>query len=145
MLFFVPDDLDLDLDILTRPSEGPNTSSLWIWRKSIQQFPRYFIRKQESHSTKNRTLRSSLHAVNTRLKASFPVQAGTRKVNHFGFYYSRRWWGGSGISWTICKSFAPRSGQITVQVPHHSVFTGWMPFLPLNQQYKSTEVVVVAV
>jgi len=23
--------------------------------------------------------------------------------------------------------------------PHHSVFTGWMPFLPLNQQRQSTE------
>ena len=28
---------------------------------------------------------------------------------------------GSGISWTICKS-APRSGQITMPAPHHSVF-----------------------
>jgi len=24
-------------------------------------------------------------------------------------------------------------------VPHHSVFTGWMPFLPANQQRQSTE------
>jgi len=23
--------------------------------------------------------------------------------------------------------------------PHHSVFTGWMPFLPPNQQRQSTE------
>jgi len=28
---------------------------------------------------------------------------------------------GSGISWTICKS-APRSRQITMPAPHHSVF-----------------------
>ena len=28
---------------------------------------------------------------------------------------------GSGISWAICKS-APRSRQITMPVPHHSVF-----------------------
>ena len=47
--------------------------------------------------------------------------------------------GGSGISWTICKSFAPRSRQITMPVPHHSVFTGWMLFLPPNQQCQSTE------
>jgi len=33
--------LIFDLDIQTRLSEGPNTSSLWIWRKSIQWFPRY--------------------------------------------------------------------------------------------------------
>jgi len=41
--------------------------------------------------------------------------------------------GGSDISWTICKSFAPRSRQITTPVPRHSVFTGQMPFLPPNQ------------
>jgi len=45
---------------------------------------------------------------------------------------------GSGISWAIRKS-APCSRQITMPVPHHSVFTGWMPFLPPNQQRQSTE------
>jgi len=43
------------------------------------------------------------------------------------------------LIWTICKSFAPRSKQITILVPHHSVFTAWMPFLPPNQQSQSTE------
>jgi len=65
--------------------------------------------------------------------------SGTRNVNHSGFYCSKRWWGGSGISWTIYKSFAPRSRQITMPVPHHSVFTGRMPFLPPNQQHQGTE------
>jgi len=46
--------------------------------------------------------------------------------------------GGSGISWAICKS-APHSRQITTPAPHHSVFTGRMPFLPPNQQRQSTE------
>ena len=45
---------------------------------------------------------------------------------------------GSGISWTICKS-APHSRQKTLPAPHHSVFTGQMPFLPPNQQRQSTE------
>ena len=45
---------------------------------------------------------------------------------------------GSGISWAICKS-APRSRQITTPAPHHSFFTGRMPFLPPNQQRQSTE------
>ena len=45
---------------------------------------------------------------------------------------------GIGISWAICKS-APRSRQIAMPAPHHSVFTGRMPFLPLNQQRQSTE------
>jgi len=46
---------------------------------------------------------------------------------------------GSEISWAICKS-APRTRQITMPAaPHHSVFTGGMPFLPPNQQRQSTE------
>ena len=44
---------------------------------------------------------------------------------------------GRGISWAICKS-APRSRQITMPAPHHSVFTGRMPLLPPNQQHQST-------
>jgi len=35
---------------------------------------------------------------------------------------------------------APRSRQITTPAPHHSVFTGRMPFLPPNQQRQSTSV-----
>ena len=45
---------------------------------------------------------------------------------------------GSGISWAICK-YAPHSRQITTPAPHHSVFTGRMPFLPPNQQRQSSE------
>ena len=45
---------------------------------------------------------------------------------------------GSGISWAICKS-APCSRQITMPTPHHSVYTGRMPFLSPNQQRQSTE------
>jgi len=47
--------------------------------------------------------------------------------------------GVSGISCTIRKSFAPHSRQTTMPVPHHSVFTGQMHFLPPNQQHYSTE------
>jgi len=43
--------------------------------------------------------------------------------------------GCSGISWTICKQSAPRSRQITMPTPHHSIFTGRMP----NQQRHNTE------
>jgi len=38
----------------------------------------------------------------------------------------------------ICKS-APRSRQITMPAPHHSVFYRQMPFLLPNQQRQSTE------
>jgi len=44
----------------------------------------------------------------------------------------------SGSSWAICK-FAPHSRQITTPAPHHSVFTGRMPFLPPNQQRQSSQ------
>jgi len=49
--------------------------------------------------------------------------------------------GCSGISWTICKQFAPRSRQITK--PHQHVitqlFTGRMLFLSPRQRCQSTE------
>ena len=67
-------------------------------------------------------------------------EASTRRVNHYRFYWSKRWWGGSDISWIICKSFAPRSRQITTPVPHHSDFTGRMSFLLPNQQHQSTTI-----
>jgi len=45
----------------------------------------------------------------------------------------------SGISWAICKS-APRSRQTTTPASTTKVFfTGWMPFLPPNQQRQSNE------
>jgi len=52
---------------------------------------------------------------------------------------SVRWWGGNGINWTMYKSFASHSRQITMPVPYHSVFTGQMPFLSPNQQCGSAE------
>jgi len=45
---------------------------------------------------------------------------------------------GSGISWAICK-FAPRPRRMIMPAPHHSVFTGRMPFLLPNQQRQRTE------
>jgi len=44
---------------------------------------------------------------------------------------------GSGICWAICKS-APHPRQPR-QHPTTRFFTGWMPFLPRNQQRQSTE------
>ena len=45
---------------------------------------------------------------------------------------------GSGTSLAICKCVPP-SRQITMPAPHHSVFTGRMPFLAPNQQHQSIE------
>jgi len=81
---------------------------------------------------------TALHSFNG-LFSGQPGEAGTIKANHCGFYWSKRWWGCSSIIWTICKSFAPCCRQITVPIPHHSVFTVWMTFLLPNQQHQSTE------
>jgi len=61
------------------------------------------------------------------------------KQNHCGFWWSRRQWGGSDISWTTCNSFALHFRHITTPVPHHSSFMGQMFFLMPNQQCQSTE------
>jgi len=56
--------LTFDLDLQIRRSEGPNTSSVWVWRKYVQRFPRYYIHKQKIRDgVKNRTFRSSIHAI----------------------------------------------------------------------------------
>jgi len=67
-----------------------------------------------------------------------PGWAGTKKVKAIWIKLQQETVSGSSISWAICKS-APRSRQITMPVPHHCFFTGWMPFLLPNQQHQSTE------
>jgi len=96
----------------------------------------------------NRWCQSDLFVMNlkagnmhTRLTALFPGLtgwAGTRKVKPIWILLKQETVTGNGIRWDICKS-APSSRQITMPAPHHSVFTGRMPFLPPNQQRQSTE------
>ena len=60
----------------------------------------------------------------TRLTALFPGLpgwAGTREVKPIWILLKQDTVSGSGISWAICNS-APRSRQITMPVPHRSVF-----------------------
>ena len=60
----------------------------------------------------------------SRLMALFPGLpgwAGTRKAKPNWILLKQETVSGSGISWAICKS-APRSRQITMPAPHHSVF-----------------------
>jgi len=45
--------------------------------------------------------------------------ADTRRINHYGLYWSKDDGGGSIISWTMCKSFALRSTQMTRPTRHH--------------------------
>ena len=59
----------------------------------------------------------------TRLMALFlglPRSASTRKVKPIWILLKQETMSGSGISCAICKS-APRSRQITMPAPHHSV------------------------
>jgi len=74
----------------------------------------------------------------TALFPGLPGWVSTRKVTPIWIFVKQETASGSGISWAICKS-AHRSRQITTPAPHHSVFTGQMPFLPPNQQRQSTE------
>jgi len=73
MLFLFVVTLTFDFDFQTLPNEGTITSSVWIWRKSVQQFPRY-TNKKVTDSAKNRTLRSSLRAVMTSSSTLFFVR-----------------------------------------------------------------------
>jgi len=50
-----------------------------------------------------------------------PGWASTRKVKPIWILLKQETVSGSGISWAICKS-VPRSRQITMPAPHHSVF-----------------------
>jgi len=59
----------------------------------------------------------------TRLTALFPrlpKWAGTRKVKPIWILLKQKTVSGSGISWAVCKS-APRSRQITMPAPRHSL------------------------
>ena len=74
------------------------------------------------------------------LQPFYDPLSGTTQVSQyqkgkpFWILLKQRWWGGSGISWTICKLFAlcSRSLKIIMPAPHHSHFY-WPDALPDNQ------------
>ena len=78
------------------------------------------------------------HTRLTALCPGLPGWAGTRKERPIWILLKQETVSGSGICWATCKS-APRCRQITTPAPHHSAFTGRMPFLPPNQQRQSIE------
>ena len=61
------------------------------------------------------------HTCLTALCPGLPRWASTRKVKPVWILLKQETMSGSGISCAICKS-APRSRQITMPAPHHSVF-----------------------
>ena len=77
----------------------------------------------------------------TRLTALFPGLpgwAGTRKAKPNWILLKQETVSGSGFSWAmqVCTSFQTDNHTITSPL---RFFTGWMPFLPPNQQRQSTE------
>jgi len=81
---------------------------------------------------------TNTHTPITALCPRLPGSASTRKVKPIGILLKQVTVNGSGISWAVFKS-ALRSRQIATPAPHHSVFTGRMPFRSPNQQRQSTE------
>ena len=61
------------------------------------------------------------HTRLTALCPGVPGWAGTRKVKPIWILLKQETVSSSGISWAVCKC-APRSRQITMPAPHHSVF-----------------------
>ena len=83
-----------------------------------------FIIIQHSRKNHARFIHLSHTHTHTRLMALFPGLPGwtsTRKVKPIWILLKQETVSGSGISWATCKS-APRSRQITMPAPHHSVF-----------------------
>ena len=58
---------------------------------------------------------------------------------HSGFYWSKRWWSGSGIIWKICKTASRSRKKNNHANTSPDVITGWMLFLPPNEQCQSTD------
>ena len=108
------------------------------------RYLRYFLTKSVYGSTCEAPpppalgLRTHTHTRLTAVCPGLPGWAGARKVKPIWILLKQETVSGSGISWAICKS-ASRSRQITMPAPRHSVFTGWMLFLPPNQQRQNTE------
>ena len=66
------------------------------------------------------------------------TQTQTQTHTHTHTHTHRQTVSGSGISWAICVSTSLQTDNHTGTSPL-SFFTGWMPFLPPNQQRQSTE------
>ena len=109
-----------------------NTSSLNFFTGRML----FLMPNQQCQSTEGTHIHT--HTRLTALCPGLPGWAGTRKVKPIWILLKQETVSGSGISWAICKS-APCSRQIAMPAPHHSFFTGRMPFLPPNQQCQSTE------
>jgi len=93
-----------------------------IIKHNICDTTKYFSHSHTSYSIR------LLHYIH--LKAFFSSKTWViwhQKNKSFCILMKHEMMGGSGIRWTICKSSAPRSRQITTTVPYHSLFTARCP------------------
>ena len=79
------------------------------------------LRLIDKRPSRNSQKYTHTHTRLTALCPGLPRWADTRKVKPIWILLKQETVSGSGISWAICKS-APRSRQITMTAPHHSVF-----------------------
>ena len=79
------------------------------------------ITHTHTHTHTNMHTHTHTHTHLMALFPGLPGWAGTRKVKPIWILLKQETVSSSGISWAICKC-APRSRQITMPAPHHSVF-----------------------
>ena len=123
---------------LLQTDNHTNTSSLNFYNPdAVFLTPSQQCQSTEGKATANLAVYTHTHTYNGPLSGTTQVSRYQKgKTNQI--LLKQVTVSGSGISWAICKS-ATRSRQITMPAPHHSVFTGRMPFLPPNQQRQSTD------
>ena len=115
------------------PGRLKSEATLWPLHRWRCQSPSDILGDDEQQLSTHYKNNTHIHNRLTALCPGLPRWAGTRKVKQIWISLKQETVSGSGISWAICKS-AHRSRQITTPAPHHSVFTGRMPFLPPKQQ-----------
>ena len=98
----------------------------WVWLNhtaTILAFTYRHFGRYQCHACYDqyKNTRSNTHTRLTALFPGLPRWAGTRKAKPNWILLKQETVSGSGISWVVCKS-APRSRQITMPAPHHSVF-----------------------
>ena len=133
-------ELDVDRDLPTRRQDLQNILPLLFFTGRMP----FLLSNQQRQSTRTHThTRAHTHThTHTHTHPFYgpfpglPGWAATRKVKPIWILLKQETVSGSGISWAVCKS-APRSRQITMPAPHHSVFTGRMPYLPPTDSVKA--------
>jgi len=98
--------LTFDIDLQTHPSERPNTFFTWIWRKSVQRFPRYFIHKQKTTDWRRQkqNLLQFTACGNQQVESSMPLDQRKRKRAVRTWYAAAVW-----RSWLSLREIADRN------------------------------------